>query len=50
MLLNSDEGFEKPLVAKRGVGSFFKQVLIHEFSHADHHPANIVCFSWDFHF
>jgi ubiquinone biosynthesis protein len=40
-VINSDEGFDKPLVAKRGVESFFKQVLIHGFFHADPHPANI---------
>ncbi len=40
-VINSDEGFDEPLVAKRGVGSFFKQVLIHEFFHADIHSANI---------
>ena len=40
-VINSNEGFEKLLVVKRGVGSFFKQVLIHEFFHADIHPADI---------
>ncbi|MBI5679663.1 MAG: AarF/ABC1/UbiB kinase family protein [Methanobacterium sp.] len=40
-VINTDEGFDKPLIAKRGVESFFKQVLIHGFFHADPHPANI---------
>lgn len=40
-VINSDEGFDKPLIAKRGIESFFKQVLIHGFFHADPHPANI---------
>lgn len=40
-VINSDEGFDKELIAKRGVESYFKQVLIHGFFHADPHPANI---------
>ncbi len=40
-VINSDEGFDKELIAKRGVESYFKQVLIHGFFHADPHPANV---------
>ncbi len=40
-VITSDKGFDKELIAKRGVESYFKQVLIHGFFHADPHPANI---------
>ncbi|MGZ7135446.1 MAG: ABC1 kinase family protein, partial [Methanobacterium sp.] len=40
-VINSDFGFDKPLIAKRGIESYFKQVLIDGFFHADPHPANI---------
>ena len=37
----SDE-FDKPLLAKRALDSFMKQVLIDGFFHADPHPGNIM--------
>ncbi|HML06477.1 MAG TPA: AarF/ABC1/UbiB kinase family protein [Methanobacterium sp.] len=40
-VINSNEGYDKPLIAKRGIESFFKQVLVDGFFHADPHPANI---------
>lgn len=40
-VINSGEGFNKELIAKRGVESYFKQVLLHGFFHADPHPSNI---------
>lgn len=40
-VFNLDDGYNKPLIAKRGIESFFKQVLIDGFFHADPHPANI---------
>ena len=40
-VINSDEGYDKPLIAKREINSFFKQVLIDGFFHADPHPANV---------
>jgi ubiquinone biosynthesis protein len=40
-VFNAESGFDKPLIAKRGIESFFKQVLIDGFFHADPHPANI---------
>ncbi len=50
-VIESDEGYDKPLIAKREIDSFFKQVLIDGFFHADPHPSNvyilddnIVCF------
>ena len=40
-VIESDEGYDKPLIAKREINSFFKQVLIDGFFHADPHPANV---------
>lgn len=40
-VIDSDEGFNKRLIAKRGVQSYFKQIMIYGFFHADPHPANI---------
>lgn len=40
-VITSDEEYDKPLIAKRGIESFFKQVLVDGFFHADPHPANI---------
>ena len=40
-VIDSDEGYDKPLIAKREINSFFKQVLIDGFFHADPHPANV---------
>ena len=34
--------YDKKLIAKRGTNSFFKQVMIDGFFHADPHPANII--------
>ncbi len=40
-IFNAEDGYDKPLIAKRGIKSFFKQVLFDGFFHADPHPANI---------
>lgn len=40
-IFNVESEFDKPLIAKRGIESFFKQVLVDGFFHADPHPANI---------
>jgi ubiquinone biosynthesis protein len=40
-VIEVDEGYDKPLIAKREIDSFFKQVLIDGFFHADPHPANV---------
>jgi ubiquinone biosynthesis protein len=40
-VINSDEGYNKPLIAKREINSFFKQVLMDGFFHADPHPSNV---------
>lgn len=40
-VIESDEGFDKPLIAKREIDSYFQQVLIDGFFHADPHPANV---------
>ncbi len=40
-VIDSDEGYDKPLIAKREINSFFKQVLIDGFFHADPHPSNV---------
>lgn len=37
----SDGGFDKKLIAKRGIISYFKQIVDHGFFHADPHPSNI---------
>ena len=37
----SKDKFNRKLIAKRGAESYFKQVLIHGFFHADPHPGNI---------
>lgn len=34
--------YDNKLIARRGVESFFKQVLVHGFFHADPHPGNIL--------
>ena len=34
--------YDKKLIAKRGTNSFFKQIMIDGFFHADPHPANII--------
>lgn len=40
-VIDSDEGYDKPLIAKREIDSYFKQVLIDGFFHADPHPSNV---------
>jgi ubiquinone biosynthesis protein len=40
-VINSDEGYNKPLIAKREMDSYYKQVLIDGFFHADPHPSNV---------
>ncbi len=40
-VIDSAEGYDKPLIAEREINSFFKQVLIYGFFHADPHPANV---------
>lgn len=40
-VIEVSEGYDKPLIAKREINSFFKQVLIDGFFHADPHPANV---------
>lgn len=35
------EGFDLKLIAERGAISYFKQVVVHGFFHADPHPSNI---------
>lgn len=40
-VIEVDEGYDKPLIAKREVNSFFKQVLMDGFFHADPHPSNV---------
>jgi len=40
-LAKSKKHFDKKLIAKRGAESFFKQVLVYSFFHADPHPGNI---------
>lgn len=40
-VIKSNEGYDKPLIAKREINSFFKQVLIDGFFHADPHPSNV---------
>lgn len=40
-VIESDEGYDKPLIAKREIDSYFKQVLIDGFFHADPHPSNV---------
>ncbi len=40
-VIKSDKGYDKPLIAKREIDSFFKQVLIDGFFHADPHPSNV---------
>lgn len=39
---SDSEEFDKPLLAKRAIGSFMKQVLIDGFFHADPHAGNII--------
>ncbi len=34
--------YDKQLIAKRGMNSFFKQIMIDGFFHADPHPGNII--------
>ncbi len=40
-VIDSAEGYDKPLIAEREINSFFKQVLIYGFFHANPHPANV---------
>jgi ubiquinone biosynthesis protein len=40
-VIDSDEGYNKPLIAKREIDSYYKQVLIDGFFHADPHPSNV---------
>jgi len=37
-----DSNFDKKLIAKRGINSYFKQIMIDGFFHADPHPGNIM--------
>ncbi len=37
----SEDKFNRKLIAQRGAESYFKQILIHGFFHADPHPSNI---------
>ena len=39
---NDDPKYDKKLIAKRGVTSYFKQIIIDGFFHADPHPGNII--------
>lgn len=41
LMEGKNDKFNRKLVAKRGAESYFKQVLIHGFFHADPHPGNI---------
>lgn len=41
LMEGKNDKLNKKLVAKRGAESYFKQVLIHGFFHADPHPGNI---------
>lgn len=40
-VIENPEGYDAKLIANRGVKSYFKQILIDGFFHADPHPANI---------
>jgi len=37
----SKKGYDKKLIAKRGIESYFKQIIEYGFFHADPHPSNI---------
>ena len=42
-VINDDlEGYDKKLIAKRGMNSYFKQIMEDGFFHADPHPGNIM--------
>lgn len=42
-VINEDlEGYDKKLIAKRGMNSYFKQIMEDGFFHADPHPGNIM--------
>lgn len=40
-VIKDSTGFNRKLLAKRGVESYFKQIMIYGYFHADPHPANI---------
>ncbi|MCK9152309.1 ABC1 kinase family protein [Methanobacterium alcaliphilum] len=40
-VIKDSKGFDRKLLARRGVESYFKQIMLHGFFHADPHPANI---------
>ncbi len=42
LIENDCPEFNKKLIAKRGMNSFFKQVMVDGFFHADPHPGNII--------
>ncbi|MCE5213988.1 MAG: AarF/ABC1/UbiB kinase family protein [Methanobacterium sp.] len=39
--VRKEDGFNPKLIAERGAISYFKQVVVHGFFHADPHPSNI---------
>jgi ubiquinone biosynthesis protein len=39
--VTTEKGFDLKLIAERGAISYFKQVVVHGFFHADPHPSNI---------
>lgn len=40
-VIESNEGYDKPLIAKREIDSYYNQVLNDGFFHADPHPSNV---------
>lgn len=42
VILSDDPKYDKKLIAQRGVESYFKQVILDGFFHADPHPGNII--------
>lgn len=42
LLDDDDEEYDKKLIAERGLNSYFKQVILDGFFHADPHPGNII--------
>lgn len=42
VILSDDPKYDKPLIAKRWIEAYFKQVILDGFFHADPHPGNII--------